>query len=94
MSGKNRVHAVVSGVVQGVGFRWFVQKTAADMSIDGWVKNLPNGDVELEAEGEKDTLNSFLSTIQKKHSWARVDNINLDDLPAYNSKKSDFKIIY
>ncbi|MFH1368878.1 MAG: acylphosphatase [Elusimicrobiota bacterium] len=93
-NGKQRVHAVISGEVQGIGFRWFVQKTAADMNIDGWVKNLPNSDVELEAEGNKEALESFLDAVQKKHSWARVDKINIEPLTAYNAKKSDFKIIF
>ncbi len=91
---RERVHAVVSGEVQGVGYRWFVQRLADSMLVDGWVKNLPNGDVELEAEADKDTLDSFIGAIQRKHSWARIDNVNIEPVKPYNAEKSGFKIIY
>lgn len=93
MASRQRVHAVISGEVQGVGFRIFVRETAAAMGVDGWVKNLPNGDVELEAESPKEILEEFLNAIQKRHSWARVDNVNIEPVAAYNAENSGFKIV-
>ena len=47
----NRLKAIIKGDVQGIGYRWFVQDTARALMICGWVKNLYDGDVEIEAEG-------------------------------------------
>jgi len=56
---------IVSGTVQGVNFRWFVQETAKELGISGWVKNLPDGTVEVvcETESEK-SYRKFLSLIE------------------------------
>jgi len=70
-----RIHAVAKGRVQGVGFRYFCQRTADKMSLSGWVKNLSNGDVELEVEGDSNTLKSFLTQIKEGNSWARVNEL-------------------
>ena len=51
-----RLHAIVVGHVQGVGFRNFVQKTANELRLTGWVRNRWNGDVEVLAEGERELL--------------------------------------
>jgi len=57
-----RLHAVVVGHVQGVGFRNFVQNTAIELNLTGWVRNRWNGDVEVQAEGERQAL-AKLSTV-------------------------------
>lgn len=60
-----RARLLVSGSVQGVNFRWFVQETAKGMGVNGWVKNLPEGDVEIECESETEkSLRSFMHTIE------------------------------
>ena len=48
-----RVHVTVSGMVQGVGYRYFTVTEARKLGLAGWVRNLMNGDVELEARGAK-----------------------------------------
>ncbi len=60
-----RVHGWVSGNVQGVGFRYFVQDVAGQYKLAGWVRNLPDGRVEFEAEGTKGMLNEFLREINR-----------------------------
>ena len=50
------IHALVSGRVQGVGYRAFVRMTATQLGIVGWIKNLPDGRVELIAQGNKEGL--------------------------------------
>ena len=62
---KQRVHIVIHGAVQGVGFRPFVYRLASEMSLDGWVKNSTQG-VFIEAEGDKQSLDSFLIRIEKE----------------------------
>jgi acylphosphatase len=59
-----RVH--YSGTVQGVGFRYTAQRLAADFVVGGHVRNLPDGRVELVAEGEADQVNSLLSAIARQ----------------------------
>lgn len=55
---------VVRGRVQGVGFRWFVQRAARDHSITGWVSNRPDGTVEVVASGSPEGM-AFLETALK-----------------------------
>ncbi len=60
-----RARLLVSGLVQGVSFRWFVQETAKAMGIKGWVKNLPDGTVEIECESESEiAYRKFISAIE------------------------------
>ncbi len=53
----------VTGFVQGVGFRWFVSRTARAMGLRGWVRNLPGGGVEIFAAGEKTRVNEFIRSL-------------------------------
>ena len=60
-----RARLIVSGTVQGVNFRWFVQEEAKALGIKGWVKNLPDGDVEILCESETEkAYRSFLGKIE------------------------------
>jgi len=59
------LYILVSGVVQGVGFRFFVQRLAVQYGLSGYVRNLPNGKVEIEAEGERGLLQDFLSEVRR-----------------------------
>ncbi|MDD5634051.1 MAG: acylphosphatase, partial [Candidatus Omnitrophica bacterium] len=54
------MHAVYSGVVQGVGFRFTAERIAKNIGITGFVRNLPNGNVEVVCEGERPQIDSFL----------------------------------
>ncbi len=61
---KKQLHVLFSGTVQGVGFRYTAQRLARRFSVTGFVKNLPNGQVELAAEGEEKDLQGFLGAVQ------------------------------
>jgi acylphosphatase len=63
-----RIHVYYSGRVQGVGFRFTAQAIAANLGLTGWVKNLPDGKVELVCEGEKEKLDKILSKIDAEFS--------------------------
>jgi len=69
------VHGIVSGEVQGVGFRFFVSKTAAALAVNGWVRNHSNGDVEFEAEADADAMDAFLSAVRRGNAWSRVTEV-------------------
>ncbi len=59
-------------MVQGVGFRFFACRVATKYAIGGYVQNLPNGDVEVVAEGEKQVVESFLEEVAQGPSYSRV----------------------
>ncbi len=69
-----RVHMVVSGVVQGVGFRYFVARRAESRGLSGWVRNLFDGRVELVAEGERALLEELVHDVRIGPRAARVDD--------------------
>ena len=59
----DRLHLYFSGHVQGVGFRYSVKQLSLEFDVTGWVKNLPDGRVELVAEGERNELETFQAAI-------------------------------
>lgn len=65
----------VSGLVQGVGFRFFVQRSAAKHQVLGYVKNLPDGRVEAYAEGAEEAVKSFYEDLLTGPVFARVEEI-------------------
>ena len=73
-----RLHAYVTGRVQGVGFRYFVMQAAMDRNLTGWVRNRYNGQVEVLAEGEHDALNGFLVQLRRGPVSAVVENVQYD----------------
>jgi len=73
-----RFHAVVSGRVQGVNFRYFTLRAAKDLDLTGWVRNRFNGDVELIAEGPQDALNALLEAVRQGPSASRVENVEAE----------------
>ncbi len=72
-------HYVIGGRVQGVGFRYFTADVAARENISGWVRNLANGRVEIEAEGDADALRRFDSQVRQGPRGARVEDVMVDD---------------
>jgi acylphosphatase len=76
----------VSGKVQNVGFRYYTAVTAQEFNIDGFVKNEPDGSVYIEAEGEKDALETFLHWCRRGPQWARVDRFDIQEQPLMNYK--------
>jgi acylphosphatase len=66
---------VVRGRVQGVGFRWFVEREAHMLGIAGWVRNNSDGSVEVHAQGTRDQLLGLHSRLRQGPRAARVDNV-------------------
>ncbi len=65
---KRRLHIYYKGSVQGVGFRFTVERIATELKLTGWVRNMPDGGVELIAEGDKDSLCVLLENIRENMS--------------------------
>ncbi|MDQ0206196.1 acylphosphatase [Alkalicoccobacillus murimartini] len=74
---KNRYHLIIEGKVQGVGFRYFTQEQATRFGLVGWVRNLDNGTVEVEVEGDEDKMEPFFDALKTKNRFARVDQVHL-----------------
>jgi acylphosphatase len=73
-----RLHAVVRGEVQGVGFRYFLVDSARPLGLRGWVRNLPDGAVELVAEGDRPKLERLLQAAREGPRHARVDGVDVE----------------
>ena len=73
-------HYLVKGRVQGVGFRWFVQREAAEIGLRGRVRNTDSGDVEVVALGEVEDLAELEDTLRKGSRGSRVDRIEQHEL--------------
>ncbi len=69
-----KMHVVVIGMVQGVGFRYFTFKKARELGLKGFVKNLPDGTVEIEASGEREELEELLQAVRQGPRSAVVND--------------------
>ncbi|HMC56437.1 MAG TPA: acylphosphatase [Gemmatimonadaceae bacterium] len=69
------LHVRVTGIVQGVGFRWFARERARRLGLDGWVRNLADGSVEVLATGESGQLQLLRDELQRGPDGAVVDQL-------------------
>lgn len=90
---KETVHLIVKGRVQGVSFRATTTKKATEYGLSGWVRNLPDGNVEVMAEGEKENLNKLIEWCKIGTDRSRVDSVHTEYLP-YENRFTDFQIKY
>ena len=70
---------LISGRVQGVGFRYFTEAAAAREGLHGWVRNLPDGRVEIDVEGEAEAVERFDRHVRHGPPGARVSDVDVDD---------------
>jgi len=73
-----RVKLIVKGKVQGVGFRYFTLNEAKLLSISGYVKNLSNGNVEIDAEGSVNLLPVFIEKIKQGPSFSYIEEVIIE----------------
>lgn len=69
------IHFLIQGRVQGVGFRWFVQREASEIGLHGWVRNTEDGDVEVVAAGETHDLAELRASLKRGPRGSRVDRV-------------------
>ena len=77
---KVRIHLTISGKVQGVGYRYFVQKNANDLELSGWVQNQENGTVEAEFEGPPDAVEKMIQLCRQGPRNATVEEIKKESV--------------
>lgn len=87
------IHCIVSGLVQGVYYRANTKEMAESLSLKGWVKNIPNGDVELKAFGNKENLDKLIDWLWKGPAAAKVSNVKVNRIEI-KGKFEDFTIKY
>lgn len=80
--GRLRLHAIVEGQVQGVGFRAFVQDQAVYLGLVGWVRNRWDSSVEVTAEGEQVKLDALLQALYRGPRSAYVSGVSVEWVPA------------
>lgn len=68
------IHVYYSGAVQGVGFRFTAERVAVSLGLAGWVRNLPDGRVEVVCEGKENSLKEFLQKIKEVFTEYIVDS--------------------
>ena len=90
---KIQLFVLISGKVQGVGFRNFTQMNAKQLGINGYAKNLPNGKVEVVAEADKAQLDALVALLKKGPRFARVDSLDIDERP-FTGEYKTFGIRY
>jgi acylphosphatase len=71
---------VVSGVVQGVGFRYFVYRRAQSLSLQGWVRNLPDGRVEVVVDGPPEQVAALEAAVSQGPPHSQVSNVEKSDI--------------
>ncbi len=88
-----RLSILVSGRVQGVGFRSFVEDVAEQAGVSGWARNTMDGDVEIEAQGEVSQLEIFESSIREGPTLAFVRGYQATEIPIIENE-TEFRIRY
>lgn len=78
------VKVIVSGIVQGVNYRFFCQQNANEMKIVGYAKNLYNGDVEVVAEGEDGLVKDFVKLLKVGPRTSRVTSVHVEEIECSN----------
>lgn len=72
-----QIHVIIEGRVQGVGFRYYVLEKASELGVSGWVRNTFQGQVEVVAEGQKETLDKFIELLKHGPSLSFITNIEV-----------------
>ena len=85
------VRVRVEGIVQGVGFRYYTYRVAKRLGIKGYVRNMPDGSVEVVAEGEEDTMEKFLQEVARGPSSAVVTNVIVEDVQPRGFKSFEIR---
>jgi acylphosphatase len=92
MADKSAARVTIDGNVQGVGFRNFAHRYAFLLSLKGFVKNLPNGQVEIEIEGDKEKINLFVEHLHRGPSLSKVLKVDVT-WGTYSERFKEFSII-
>lgn len=76
-----RLHLYFSGDVQGIGFRFYTRERAQGLKLKGWVRNLPDGRVEIEVEGPEEIVKKFMHEMRTGSLYAQIKEIEENTMP-------------
>lgn len=76
-----RKYIIVTGRVQGVGFRYHAMNMAMECHLTGWVRNMSNGGVEMEVQGTQEQVEMFVRNLDTGTNWIRIDRKSVADMP-------------
>lgn len=93
MSNRSAFRAVVYGLVQGVNYRYFVQRHAESIGLTGYARNLDDGNVEVVAEGDKEKLAQLIAKLEAGPRAAHVERVEVEWLK-YSGRYSSFDIAF
>ena len=88
-----RYHIIVSGRVQGVGFRYFCVMNAQKLNLTGSVRNMSNGNVEIFVQGDPNNIDYFINIIEKGNMFIHVEEYQIKAMPVILDEK-EFSYIY
>lgn len=86
-----RKYVIVTGRVQGVGFRYHAMNLAMEYHLTGWVRNMSNGGVEMEIQGSKEQVELFIQNLDAGTNWIRIDQKSVADMPGL-AEETGFRI--
>lgn len=87
-----RAHVIISGIVQGVGFRYNTKNMARSLKLNGWVRNLESGEVEAVFEGKEDKVKEMVEWCRSGSKIAKVSDISVV-FEDYAEGLEDFRIL-
>jgi len=82
-----RYYLIFKGNVQGVGFRYFVLMLVQKHELTGWIRNMYNGNVEMEIQGNHDTIFNIIAKIKHGNGWSTVNDYAIKQIPIKNESK-------
>lgn len=88
MTDVKRYKAILTGRVQGVGLRFFTMENASKLGLTGWVKNMADGTVHLEVQGEDSVITEFVSIIKKGNFIINVETFDAEEMPVVEEEKA------
>lgn len=83
------MHCLIAGKVQGVGYRAWTLKQAKSLSLTGWVRNLPSGDVETLVHGDDEAVKTFIFSLHKGPVFAKVKYVMSHRINEHSNEHSD-----
>lgn len=87
-----RYYMIAEGRVQGVGFRYYCQLNASNLNLTGWVRNMSNGMVEMEVQGQIESIFSFINIINKGNLFINVTSLSKKEINILPNENK-FKIV-
>ena len=82
-------HVFYEGRVQGVGFRWSAKNVARGYEVTGWIKNLPDGSVEMQVCGEVGEVDAFIEAIAESELKSHIKNVDTRAIPPFVAQGFD-----